>query len=101
MRQLGRKSNLSLVLPLGIKEKIYQRQLTWKIFQAVARRRGRSIGHPSLAFLLFLPLSSRPFKSKIDLSEPTRVPPSKTIVPTSSQPSQRVPMNLLENEDLA
>ena len=32
---------------------------------------------------------------------PAKVPSSKTIVPALSQPSQRVPMNLLENEDLA
>ena len=29
------------------------------------------------------------------------VTPAKTTAPTSSQPPQRVPMNLLENEDLA
>ena len=33
-------------------------------------------------------------------TEPVRDPSSKTI-PTSSQPSRRVPMNLLENGDLA
>ena len=33
--------------------------------------------------------------------EPARDPPSKTILPASSQPSQRIPMNFLENEDLA
>ena len=37
----------------------------------------------------------------IDSSEPARVPLSKIVMPASSQPSQRVPMNLLENEDLA
>ena len=37
----------------------------------------------------------------VDSSELARVPPSMTTVPTSSQPFQRVPMNLLENEDLA
>ena len=37
----------------------------------------------------------------VDSFEPARVPPSKTVVPTSSQPSQRVPMNIIENEDLA
>ena len=37
----------------------------------------------------------------IDSSEPASIPSSKTIVPTSSQPSQRVLMNLLENKDLA
>ena len=37
----------------------------------------------------------------IDSYEPARVLPSKTAVPASYQPSQRVPMNLLENQDLA
>ena len=35
-------------------------------------------------------------QSKLDI-----IPSSKTIVPTSSQPSQRVPLNLIEKEDLA
>ena len=34
-------------------------------------------------------------------SVPTEVILSKVIAPTLSQPSQRVPMNLIENEDLA
>ena len=37
----------------------------------------------------------------VDSSIPIEVTPAKTTAPTSSQPSQRVPMNLLENEDLA
>ena len=37
----------------------------------------------------------------MDLFEPVRIPPFVTIVPTSSQPPQRAPMNLIENEDLA
>ena len=37
----------------------------------------------------------------VDLSKPVRIPSSKTTVPTSSQPSQRVPMNLIKNDDLA
>ena len=37
----------------------------------------------------------------IDSSEPARVSLSKIVMPASSQPSQRVPMNLLENKDLA
>ena len=37
----------------------------------------------------------------VDSFMPTKVIPSKVIAPTSSQPSQRVPMNLIENEDLA
>ena len=37
----------------------------------------------------------------VDSSVPIEVTPFKTIVPTLFQPSQRVPMNLVENEDLA
>ena len=37
----------------------------------------------------------------VDSSIPIDVTPAKTTAPTSSQPPQRVPMNLLENEDLA
>ena len=37
----------------------------------------------------------------LDLSAPTGVTPSKPVVTTSSQPFGRIPMNLLENEDLA
>ena len=37
----------------------------------------------------------------LDSSVPARVTPSKPTVPISSQPSKRVPINLLENEDLA
>ena len=37
----------------------------------------------------------------VDSSIPIEVTPAKTTAPISSQPSQRVPMNLLENEDLA
>ena len=37
----------------------------------------------------------------VDPSIPIKVSPSKTTAPASSQPSQRIPMNLLENEDLA
>ena len=36
----------------------------------------------------------------VDLSVPIKVTPSKTTAPTSSQPSQRVPTNLVENDDL-
>ena len=32
---------------------------------------------------------------------PFKTPSSKTTTPASSQPSQRIPMNLIENEDLA
>ena len=34
-------------------------------------------------------------------SVPIEITPSKTTTPASSQPSQRIPMNLVENEDLA
>ena len=37
----------------------------------------------------------------VDLFVPIDVTPAKTTTPTLSQPPQRVPMNLLENEDLA
>ena len=37
----------------------------------------------------------------VDSSIPIEVTPAKTTAPALSQPSQRVPMNLLENEDLA
>ena len=37
----------------------------------------------------------------VDLSIPIEVTPAKTTSPTLSQPSRNVPMNLLENEDLA
>ena len=37
----------------------------------------------------------------VDSSIPIEVTPAKTTAPPSFQPSQRVPMNLLENEDLA
>ena len=37
----------------------------------------------------------------VDSSTPIEVTPAKTTAPTSSQPSQRVHMNLLRNEDLA
>ena len=37
----------------------------------------------------------------VDSSVPIKVILSKTTAPTSSQPSQRVPMNLVKNEDLA
>ena len=37
----------------------------------------------------------------VDSSIPIEVTPAKTTAPTSAQPSQRVPMNLLENEDVA
>ena len=37
----------------------------------------------------------------VDSSIPIEVTPAKTTAPTSSQPSQRSPMNPLENEDLA
>ena len=37
----------------------------------------------------------------VDSSIPVEVTPSKMTTPTSSQSSQRVPMKLLENEDLA
>ena len=90
---------------IGDKRKIYLKQLTWKIFQAVVRRKGLSIGHPSpgSSSLPTLPISHLPSIQiqDIDSSVPARVPSSKTIVPALSQPSQRVPMNLLENEDLA
>ena len=36
----------------------------------------------------------------VDSSIPIEVTSAKTTIPTLSQPSQRVPMNLLENEDL-
>ena len=36
----------------------------------------------------------------VDSSTPVDVTPSKTT-PTYSQPSQRIPMNIIENEDLA
>ena len=32
---------------------------------------------------------------------PSKTPSSKTTVPALSQPSQKIPMNLIENEDLA
>ena len=35
----------------------------------------------------------------VDLSAPIEITPSKTTAPASSQPSQRIPMNLVENED--
>ena len=42
----------------------------------------------------------------VDSSTPTettlsKTPPSKMIVPATSQPSQQVPSNIIENEDLA
>ena len=37
----------------------------------------------------------------VDSSVPIEVTPSKTTAPILSQPSQRVPMNLVESEDLA
>ena len=36
----------------------------------------------------------------VDSSAPIEITPSKTTAPASSQPSQRIPMNLIENEDL-
>ena len=36
----------------------------------------------------------------VDSSAPVEITPSKTTAPASSQPSQRIPMNLIENEDL-
>ena len=51
-------------------------------------------------WLPVLPTSKQPSVQIHDVdTEPARDPPSKTI-PTSSQPSRRAPMNLLENEDL-
>ena len=49
------------------------------------------------------PTSQQPSIQIHDLDSPipTGVTPSKPIVTTSSQPSGRIPMNLLENEDLA
>ena len=37
----------------------------------------------------------------VDLSALIEITPSKTTMPASSQPSQRIPMNLVENKDLA
>lgn len=37
----------------------------------------------------------------VDSSTPANVTPSKSTMPASSQPSQRIPMNLIENEDIA
>ena len=51
-----------------------------------------------------LPLTSQQPSIQIhnvDSFVPIEVTPSMTIAPTSSQPSQRVPMNLVENKDLA
>ena len=47
--------------------------------------------------------TSQPFVQifDVDSSAPVEITPSKTTAPASSQPSQRIPMNLIENEDLA
>ena len=37
----------------------------------------------------------------VDSSTPVEITPSKATAPASSQPSQRIPMNLVENEYLA
>ena len=37
----------------------------------------------------------------VDSSVPAEITPSKTTALASSHPSQRIPMNLIENEDLA
>ena len=46
-------------------------------------------------------LMTQPFVTifYVDLSAPIEITPSKTTAPASSQPSQRIPMNLVENED--
>ena len=52
--------------------------------------------------LLVLPTSQQLSIQIHDIdTEPARDPSSKTTVLALSQPSQRIPMNLVENEDLA
>ena len=68
-------------------------------------RRGKKAKHGSSKPGVVKPSlpTSQPFVQvfDVDLSIPIKVTPSKTTAPTSPQPSQRVPMKLLENEDLA
>ena len=68
-------------------------------------RRGKKVKHGSSKPRVVKPSlpTSQPSIQifDVELSIPLEVTPSKTTMPTSSQPSQRVPMNLLENEDLA
>ena len=54
-------------------------------------------------FGLPIPSTSQPSIQVHDVDSfvPIKVTPSKTTAPISSQPSQRVPMNIVENEDLA
>ena len=68
-------------------------------------RRGKKAKHRSslVGVVKFTLLTSQPSVQvfNIDTSTPIEITPSKTTAHASSQPSQRIPMNLIENEDLA
>ena len=68
-------------------------------------RRGKKAKHRSslVGVVKFTLLTSQPSVQvfNIDTSTPIEITPSKTTAPASSQPSQRISMNLIENEDLA
>ena len=55
---------------------------------------------PGLVLSYALQQSSIPIHD-LDSSVPVGATPSKPEVTTSSRPSRRIPMNLLENEDIA
>ena len=71
-------------------------------------RRGKKAKHGSSQIVKSnLPMSQPPFKIyDVDSSTPiettpSKTPPPKTTVPSTSQLSQRLPSNIIENEDLA
>ena len=65
-------------------------------------RRGKKAKHGSSQVVKPNIPSSQPVKIyDVDSSIPIETTPSKTTVPATSQPSQHVPSNIIENEDLA
>ena len=65
-------------------------------------RQGKKAKHRSSQVVKPNIPSSQPVKVyNVDSSIPIETTPSKTTVPTTPQPSQQVPSNIIENEDLA
>ena len=94
---------LKLVHQLGTKGKPYQRTLTWEAFPVVEAKKAKhgssqvvksSLPSSQLSVQIFDVDSSTPIVM-------SKTPPSKTTVPALSQPCEKIPTNIIENEDLA
>ena len=94
---------LKLVHQLGTKGKPYQRTLTWEAFPVVKAKKAK---HGSSQVVKSNLPSSQSSVQIFDVDSSTPIVTSKTSLPKTtapalSQPCEKIPTNIIENEDLA